>query len=91
MNYHNQLTYVLLSSPAYLFFSFLLYPFGYVLWGIGGLIIYFSTRILYRLLVERAATNNTHPGLKAGIFVGIQLSMISMIVVGIYLSATKPV
>ncbi|MCL6414923.1 hypothetical protein MIB92_04620 [Aestuariirhabdus sp. Z084] len=91
MNYKNQLTYVLLTSPSYLFLSFLLYPYGYILWGIGGLVLYFASSIFYRVTVSRAADNNKAPGLMAIIYVGVQISMIAMLVVGIYLSATKPV
>ncbi|WP_426416002.1 hypothetical protein [Aestuariirhabdus sp. LZHN29] len=87
MNYHNQLTYVLLTSPSYLFMSFLLYPYGYILWGIGGLILYFSSTIFYRVTVTRAANNNKSPGLWALIYMGAQISMIAMLVIGIYLSA----
>ncbi len=98
MNYHNQLTYALLSTPSFLFLSLLLYsfvdmvpfPYGHIVWGIGGLILFYATRILYRGLVEKAADNHRSPGLKAIIYVFLQVVMIAMIVVGIYLSLTKP-
>ncbi|RRJ83639.1 hypothetical protein [Aestuariirhabdus litorea] len=91
MNYNNQLTYVLLTSPSFLVMSYLLMGSGYVIWGIGGLIVYFSSWIFYRVTVIRAVNEGKSAGLWALIYMGVQISMISMLVVGIYLSATKPV